>query len=1124
MARADHIQMQVGKPRWALHSLAAACASCVAMPVLADSYSPPPASPTDVRYTALNVIGSQSLYPRVGDESTAPQRLQGVSRDGPVYYASNVAVARIVVEVDKNAVPADGQSPVEITVRVFDRHGAPLLQPVFVTIEHSGGRVLLDGARTDEAGPRGRDLDRTTPGIQLKVENGVAQFKLLSPAEAQDVRVRVTAGDQEASGAISFVPEMREMIAAGLVEGIVNFRKKTLIDPVRRGDAFEQEIEAWSRQFANGKANVAARTAFYFKGTIRGDLLLTAAYDSDKSTRSRLLSDIRPDEFYPVYGDSSLRSFDARSGDRLYVRVDKQKSYVLYGDFVTGDGFSQPIGQGAVASLKQRSLGNYNRSATGLRMHHEEGRITGNAFVFNDTLRQVVEEFASQGSGPYGLRNNAVLEGSEKVEVVVRDRNQTSRIVSVRALARLVDYSFEPFSGRILLSTFLPSADENLNPVSLRVTYEVDQGGDRFWVAGGDLQVKLGAGVEVGAQGVTDRNPLAPYQLASANATWKLGERTAIVAEAARSTSTVNTNPANQTITPALAARSGEVVGQAWRVELAHEDERTEARAFVGRSSPEFNNPAAPLNGGRGEAQAKVGFKLTEYLKVIGEGLASEDRNPGGGKRAAAAGSVQWKATERLTLDVGLKTQRETVGTQGNGLLTSPFSLTGGLTGSIATGSGGGALGFGNQALDPTTGLPIITNSSLTGATSSLPAGTQLDTQTVRFGAGYKASDRLTVGGEVEHEVAGDPRRRAAVGADYQLAERTKLYGRLEQQSGWVQLGGVTDSGTRAQSAVAGVESTYLKDTQLFSEYRLRDALSGRDAQVASGARHFWDLAEGVRVNLGAEHQQALTPTSSSAEALTGGLDYTASSLWKGSTRMEYRRSGDVQATPDNERFDTGLFQAMVARKLDRDYTLLARNYLLVTRYAARGDVVQDRAQLGVAYRPVDTNRFNALAKLEYKYETDASNAAVGELKSRAWIFSSHADIHPSRPWWMTTRFAAKWQTDQFEQGTTSSFKGVLVSGRAIYDITENWDLGAMASVQLGQAGARQGAFGLEVGYLLKQNLWLSGGVNLTGFRGDADLLGYEYTQGGAYLRLRFKFDENLLHGANREVNRSLER
>ena len=41
----------------------------------------------------------------------------------------------------------------------------------------------------------------------------------------------------------------------------------------------------------------------------------------------------------------------------------------------------------------------------------------------------------------------------------------------MRPLTRLVDYSFEPFSGRILLATFLPGVDANLNPVTLRVTY-----------------------------------------------------------------------------------------------------------------------------------------------------------------------------------------------------------------------------------------------------------------------------------------------------------------------------------------------------------------------------------------------------------------------------------------------------------------------------------------------------------------------------------------------------------------------------------------------------------------------------------------------------------------------------
>ena len=1063
-------------------------------------------SPTDVRYTAP-IAAEQALYPRVPNDSAGSSGVLPGSK-----YAVNAAVGRVVVEVERDAIPADGQTPVVVHVRVLGRDGQPLATPVLVTIEYSGGRVLLPGAATDELGPGRRDADHAVSGVQFAVDGGEGRFTLLAPAEAQDVRLRVTAGAEEATGIVSFVPEMRDMIAAGLLEGIVNFRRPgdSVIQQARSGDGFEQEIDAWSRQFDHGRANLATRAAFYLKGTVRGDYLLTAGYDSDKDTRTRLLRDIRPDEVYPVYGDASLRSFDARSTSRLFVRVDRGKDYLLYGDFVTGDGFTQPLGQGAVASLKQRSLGIYNRTATGVRLHHDDGSLVGNAFAFNDSLRQVVEEFASQGSGPYGLRNSAVLEGSDKVEVIVRDRFQPSRIVSVRALQRLVDYSFEPFSGRILLATFLPSVDENLNPTTLRVTYEVDQGGERFWVAGVDGQWRVNPLVEVGGSAVTDRNPLAPYDLESANATLRLGPQTVLVAEVARSASTVNTNPVNQSVTPSLANRSGDLDGTAWRVELVHQDERNDVHAFVGRSSREFDNPSAPLNGGRAETNAKATRKLTDDVTAYGQALSTEDLTDGGGKRTLAGVGLQWQATERLIVDGGVRVARETVGTQGNGLLTAPFASTAGLTGSIGSGSGGGALGFGNQTIDPTTGLPVIVQGSLAAAVTDLPAGTRLSSNGVHLDLGYRVNDRFTLGGEVEESVSGDDRRRFSLGGDYRLTERVKLYGRFERQSGWVETSGVTSTGSDANVFVFGVDSTSFEETQIFSEYRLRDAISGRDLQLASGIRNGYTLAEGVRVSSGYEHLKVISGRTAAADAVSVGVDYTADPLWKGSTRVEYRRSGDIPETTDNDRFDTILWQALIARKLDRDWTLLGRDYLLRTAYAARGDVLQNRAQLGLAYRETETNRVNALAKIEQKLESDGSNAAVGTLKSSAWILSAHADWHPSRPWWMTGRIAGKWQRDRFEGGVEDSFHAQLLSGRVVYDLTREWDLGALAATQFGQHGARQNAFGVEAGYLLWQNLWASAGYNFTGFKGDADLTGYEYTRRGAYVRLRFKFDEQL--------------
>ena len=1073
------------------------------------------------RFTPVLGEGA-ALYPQSPASSDAPPRaIDATQRD----------IDNLVVELDANHLPADGQTATTVRVRLLGADGQPLRGERFATIEHSGGRVLLDGASTDEGGPGRRDADRATPGVQLKVVDGVAEFQLLAPHAPQDVVLRVTAGKATAQGVVSYVPEMREMLATGFVDAVVRFRDgASVVQPARSDDGFEREIRRWERDFNGGKANAALRTAFFLKGRVKGEYLLTAAFDSDKDTRARLLRDIRPDEYYPVYGDSALLGFDARSADRLYLRVDKGRSYLLYGDFQTTDGqpAMAPLGAGQ-GPLAQRSLGLYNRSATGLNWHVDTPRVRGNVFAMHDDLRQVIEEFPSQGSGPYGLRNNAVYEGSERVEVVVRDRNQPSRILSARPLLRFVDYSFEVFSGRILLNQFLPAFDSDLNPVSLRVTYEVDQGTEAFWVAGADAQVKLGERVELGGSLVDDRNPFAECDLGSLNAGVQLGENTRLVAEFARSRGEVNTNPINQFASPALQGVSGRIEGDAWRVELDHDGERFDARLFAGASDPQFNNPASPLYGGRGEVSLDLGYALAERVDLYLEALRSVDRNVDGGEREGANLGARWQATERLTLDLGLRKLRETVGRYSPWSTATPFGDRFGLGGSVATGSAGGALGFGQQPLDPQTGLPLIWNGVGQAPLSELPIGTRLDSTTLRLGAGWQASQRLMVGGEVEADVAGEERERVALGVDYQWRERQRLYARAERHTGLSGLYGVTTAGRRADTFVFGVDSTVLRDTQLFNEYRLRDAIAGRDVQAANGIRNLWEIREGLRLTTAFEHVNVIDGLTGDATGAAFGLDWTASELWRAATRVELRRTADSARTPGDEAFDTGLWQLSVGRKIDRDWTLLARNYLLRTDYAARGDVLQNRTQVGLAYRDTDTNRVNALARYEYKLEDDDSGLGVAtglglppvlggaprdSVRSRAHIVSTHADWHPSRPWWLTGRLAAKWQDDRFTSPdgrvVDDDFNAWLASGRVVYDVTENWDLGLLGATFRGEDGANQYAYGVEVGRLLRQNLWLSVGYNWAGFEGDPDLARYEYTRDGFYLRLRFKFDETL--------------
>lgn len=1067
----------------------------------------------------------------VAGPSVAPSTLFN-DRIGAVDYSINRGIARIVFDTDQSDLPADGQSAVTVRVTLFDELGQPVQGPALLTIEASAGRILLPGARTDELGPERRDADKVTPGTQLKVENGVSSFSLIAPGTPQDVLLRVSAGATAAQGVISFLPELRDMLAVGLIDGVISKRSlsSSAISPSRFNDGFERDIDRWSRSFNNGKANIAGRAAMFLKGTIRGDALLTAAYDSDKDTRSRLLRDVNPEEFYPVYGDSSIRNFDARSSDRLYVRIDKEKSYVLYGDFATGEGFSQMTGGGNVATLQQRKLGQYNRTATGGRGHYEKDGIVANVFAINDSLKQVVEEYRANGtSGPFAVRNNNGIENSEKIEIVVRDKNQNGNILQVTQLQRFDDYSFEPFSGRILFKQAIPALTATGNPQSIRISYEVDQGGEKFWTVGADGQVQVSKMVSLGGAIVEDKNPLSPYKLHSVNAGLRLGDNTLLVVEAARTTSTTYNAGGGIYTTPS--GQAGEmrddVSGNAARVELQHKDDNLEARAYWSRSDTDFNNTAAGITGGRGETGLKAGYKINPAITVYGEAIRSDERSTEAHRDAARLG-VAWNATERWLLDVSVQHIKESGGlpsTAGIAPNTAPLG-----TGLNPTGGFFGN-GTANTAIDPVTGSSITTfapiNPGVGGGTSA-----PLDATTVRLGTQYKATERWTLNGEVEKSVSDTDQHRYALGAQYQLAERSRLYGRYENQTGLASAYSLNPA-DRSTSFIAGVDTGYMPGGTVFGEYRMRDALdyslsNQRDLQLASGLRNTWNLSEGLAASTNVEYLKVINGQQQQAVAVAAGLDYSANPLWRASVKLEYRRLFDSKIAPGDQSQDQWLNTIAWARKLSRDWTFLARNYLLYTRNnddasgAPIGNVLQDRAQLGFAWRPVDDNRLNGLARYEYKTVRDQSQ--IDGDNYRAHIVSTHLDYHPSRPWWFTGRVAAKHNNDKNLPAGQEKYTAWLFSGRTVYDISKNWDVGVLTAVMGSpQGGTRQWANGLEVGYLLAQNLWLSAGHNWSGFS-DRDLTGADYTARGPYLRLRFKFDEKLFKGKDPAINRTLAR
>ena len=176
--------------------------------------------------------------------------------------------------------------------------------------------------------------------------------------------------------------------------------------------------------------------------------------------------------------------------------------------------------------------------------------------------------------------------------------------------------------------------------------------------------------------------------------------------------------------------------------------------------------------------------------------------------------------------------------------------------------------------------------------------------------------------------------------------------------------------------------------------------------QFASGLRNGWSLSETVQIATSAEYLRVYRGQAQDAYALTGAIEWRPNDLWLISNRLEWRRlinhQGEGATAPALEGNDTWLSMVSIARKINRDWTFLGRNYLL---YGSDG----------ASY---------------YQGDPYSSNNEGFDKH----IVSAHSEYHPSRPWWFSARAAAKSQRDYFD-GRSDTYRAYLLGGRVTYDI-----------------------------------------------------------------------------------------
>ncbi len=934
------------------------------------------------------------------------------------------ALHAIKLLAPKKSLEADGESTMALNLILHDEDGVPVTSRTQITVEASAGRI------------QEKDLDPKQPGTQLFVEGGEAILTLVAPTAPGEGEVVVRTGTFKEMVEVKFVPAMRPLIAAGIVEGMISLKDfdTSKLTPAMASDGFEDELRSLSSS-QDGQLNTSGRVAFFLKGKVKGEYLLTLSYDSDKNRNQSLFRDIRPEEYYPVYGDSAVKGYDAQSTGKLYARVDKGRSYVLYGDYNT-----------RVENTKALELGQYSRSLTGVRAHAEDDKSSATVFVAQTNATQVVDEIPANGtSGPYPFRGvDSFLINSEKVEIILRDRNNPGVIISTQTQTRFVDYELEPLTNSLIFRSPVPSLDANLNPYFIRVTLEADQGGPEYWVGGVHGRHQFGERLTVGASAVVEDNPTQAYQLGSVNVIYKLTADTRVVLEGAAS----DTEKGNKG------------VGSAGRIEVVHEKGTDYWRLFHGQSENEFENPAAPLSAGRSESGARLRVSLKDWGLFRAEASRTESGITAGVRQGLKV-SFERKVNSWLGLEVGSRIYDET---------TQP-----------ATGS--------SLGVTPYEGVTAWVK--MNGQFPQLPG----------------ASAFL----EFEQDVDHADRQVAAIGGDYRMGTQGRLYARHELISSLSGGNGLNDQQQR-NTTVVGFEDEYMKDGRVFSEYRVRDAISANEAEAAIGLRNRWYLSEAVRMSTNLERVSTLKGNGNNdSTAASVGLEYLSNPLWKATGKVDFRWSDST---------DTILNQLGLAWKLNRDWTLLARNTISLADNKKTGNKLLDRFQMGFAWRQVDTNRWDALTKIEYKLEDDRS-VATQRIDRDAVIFSTHVNYHPVRRWTLGGNYAGKFVNDNSGAGAVDSTTH-MVGARVIHDITERWE----ASVQGGQIwdddGLSRHVLGVETGYMVMTNFWVSGGYNFVSYD-DGDLVGNDYTVDGFYLRFRFKFDEDLFSARKPGINKTLE-
>ncbi|MDZ4251052.1 MAG: hypothetical protein U1A72_00575, partial [Sulfuritalea sp.] len=534
-----------------------------------------------------------------------------------IHYASTPDRFEFVPALSR--LVADGKTRPLLALRFVDKSGVPVRRGISGEFQINEPYVSSAQRRALEQEPLTGQL-AGKPRFEIGAD-GMALIELEPTTQSGEVVLGFQFNDQRRQ-------ELRAWLDAGKRDWIlVGFAEGTTGHQTLSGNLEALRAADTERELFDGN-----RLAFYAKGSIRGDYLLTIAYDSAKKTGDPLLKQaIDPAQYYTLYGDATQAGFDAASASRLYLKLERRQFYAMFGDYDTG--------------LTVTELSRYSRSLTGVKSEYKGETVGYSAFAATTAQAYVKDEIPGNGtSGLYKLSRGNLVINSDKLRIETRDRFQSHLIVSTRNLTRYLDYDLDHALGTLAFREPVAARDNNFNPTYIIVEYESADPADAATSFGGRASVKPFKGLELGASMIHEGTVGAGGELQGVDASYDLDANTRLRFEAAAS----------------RRERIGETAsGTAWLGEATHRSDQWDARAYMREQAVGFGlGQQAGSEIGSRRMGLDGRLKLNDDMQLQGQAYSQETLATGA-RNSLMEGRINQRIGDSLNIHYGARSVQD---------------------------------------------------------------------------------------------------------------------------------------------------------------------------------------------------------------------------------------------------------------------------------------------------------------------------------------------------------------------------------------------------------------------------------------------------------------------------------